>query len=266
MTKGGLSFEMSSISQCFTCTSVMMHVYCAIFVLQQISWFAEATGSSIVGGKVVKPHSKPYMASLHVHGAHVCGGILIRKDFVLTAAHCHNKTMTVILGAHNISKQEKSQQRIKVAEFYPRKKFDGNYSKDIMLLKLERDAKLNRYVKVIGLPKNGKLPAKNTRCTAAGWGQIVGGSKGGPTSDVLKETTEKTESDFECKNIWQHYFQSDHMICTRPDKKGGVCWGDSGGPLICNTKLQGITAFLYRDDCSDRRSAYPYIYRASNSP
>ncbi|XP_077435935.1 granzyme B-like isoform X2 [Vanacampus margaritifer] len=219
----------------------------------------EATGSSIVGGKVAKAHSKPYMASLQVRGGHVCGGILIRKDFVLTAAHCKYEALTVILGAHNISKQEKSQQRIKVAKFYPHSKYDGKYNNDIMLLKLERDAQLNSYVKVIALPKKNekKIPA-NTSCTSAGWGQIVGGSKGGPTSDVLKEATEKTESNFKCKQIWQDYFQSDHMICTRPDKKGGVCWGDSGGPLICKGKPQGITAFVYQDDCSDRK--HPHVF------
>lgn len=53
--------------------------------------FASPEGASdvgIVGGKVAKPHSRPYMASLQVWERHSCGGILIGKDFVLTAAHC----------------------------------------------------------------------------------------------------------------------------------------------------------------------------------
>lgn len=41
-----------------------------------------------MGGKVAKPHSRPYMASLQFDKQHSCGGILIREDFVLTAAHC----------------------------------------------------------------------------------------------------------------------------------------------------------------------------------
>uniref|UniRef100_A0A3B3SK81 Peptidase S1 domain-containing protein n=1 Tax=Paramormyrops kingsleyae TaxID=1676925 RepID=A0A3B3SK81_9TELE len=44
--------------------------------------------SGILGGKTAKPHSRPYMASLQVRGAHTCGGFLIREDFILTAAHC----------------------------------------------------------------------------------------------------------------------------------------------------------------------------------
>lgn len=46
--------------------------------------------------------------------------------------------MTVVLGAHNISKEEKSQQRIKVAKFIPHEKFTGGYDNDIMLLKVNK--------------------------------------------------------------------------------------------------------------------------------
>lgn len=46
----------------------------------------------IIGGTESKPHSRPYMAHLEIltlrnHLAS-CGGFLIRRNFVLTAAHC----------------------------------------------------------------------------------------------------------------------------------------------------------------------------------
>ncbi|XP_061774292.1 granzyme B(G,H)-like [Nerophis ophidion] len=233
-----------------------MHILCTIAALHMFSWFAEATGCGIVGGKVSKPHSKPYMASLQVQGEHVCGGILIREDFVLTAGHCKvDQTMTVVLGAHDITKKEKSQQHIQVAEYHPHPKYRGKYQYDIMLLKLKPKATLNRYVKPMGLPKKaGKTPA-NIRCMVAGWGQT---SKKSKMSPVLMETTEKIQFSFECKKIWQYHFESDLMTCTKPDKWGGVCQGDSGGPLIYNTKPVGITVFTYKNDCSDRR--YPHVF------
>ncbi|XP_071352972.1 granzyme B-like [Trachinotus anak] len=234
----------------------MMRAVCIILVSQLFS-LTGATESGIVGGKVSKPHSRPYMASLQVNGQHSCGGILIREDFVLTVAHCKQvQHMTVVLGAHDISKKEKTQQWINVAEYYPHPQFTGEQDYDIMLLKLKNNATLNKYVKPIGLPKkNGKIPA-NVNCVVAGWGKT---GVGKPSSKVLKEATEKIQFSFECKKIWQEPFNTDHMICTKFNKKkGGICQGDSGGPLICNSKPQGLTAFTLRDDCNNPK--YPHVF------
>ncbi|XP_067459291.1 granzyme B-like [Thunnus thynnus] len=234
----------------------MIHAYCIIFVFQLLS-LTGAMESSIVGGKVAKPHSRPYMASLQIRESrdHKCGGMLIREDFVLTAAHCKiPEQMTVVLGAHNIKKKEKSQQRIE-AEYIPHPKYK-EFDNDIMLLKLKKKATLNKYVKTIGLPKKDEEIQANIECDVAGWGKT--GRKDKP-SKVLKETTEKIQDSAKCKNIWDTYFDRKQMICTTfTKKKRGICQGDSGGPLICNTKLQGITAFTYRNVCDD--SNYPHVF------
>nr|XP_049584093.1 granzyme B(G,H)-like isoform X3 [Syngnathus scovelli] len=252
---------MSLVSQCSTCTSIAMYAYHAVFVLQLFFCFTEATGSSIVGGKESEPHSKAYMVSLqHANGSHECGGVLIRKDFVLTAAHCQFKKMTVILGAHNIRRRSEKTQRIKVAEFHPHPNYTypPNYSNDIMLLKLKRKAHLNRYVEILDLPKdNENLPAQ-TKCTVAGWGQTVSGPKMGLVSNVLKEATENIESNSTCKNIWKRRFQPEGMICTKHGQNGGFCWGDSGGPLICKKKFEGIVSYADPSNCSNPR--YPHVF------
>ncbi|XP_049905346.1 mast cell protease 4-like [Epinephelus moara] len=241
----------------------MIHAYCIVWIFFfQLLSLTGASESGIVGGKVSKPHSRPYMVSLQFRGHHSCGGILIREDFVLTAAHCKNtvQAMTVVLGAHDISKKEKSQQWIQVAKYHQHPKYTGKYDYDIMLLELQKKAKLDRYVKVIQLPKkDGKIPA-NINCTVAGWGQ-TGAKK--PPSKVLKETTEKMQFSFECKSKWQQYFNVDHMICTKfRNKTGGVCQGDSGGPLLCNKKPVGITAFTLKDDCNNPK--YPHVFTKVN--
>lgn len=34
--------------------------------------------------------------------------------------------------------------------------------------------------------------------------------------------------------------------------------GDSGGPLLCNNKLRGLTAYTYKDQCSNTK--YPHVF------
>lgn len=45
--------------------------------------------------------------------------------------------MMVVLGAHNISKSEPSQQQIQVAKYHPHPKYTGKHDYDIMLLKVK---------------------------------------------------------------------------------------------------------------------------------
>uniref|UniRef100_A0A3P9KI59 trypsin n=1 Tax=Oryzias latipes TaxID=8090 RepID=A0A3P9KI59_ORYLA len=219
---------------------------------------AGASEGGIVGGRVAKPHSRPYMASLQFQGQHSCGGILIRDDYVLTSAHCKNdvQPMTVVLGAHDISKKEKTQQRFKVQKYNQHPDYKCEQANDIMLIKLETKAKLNKYVKPIELSKkNGDIRA-NIKCAVAGWGQTAVDK---PASNVLKEATEETQFKAECNNIWKEHFNSTQMICTKFSKKtGGICQGDSGGPLICNNKLLGLTAFTQENSCDNPK--FPHVF------
>ncbi|XP_032712124.1 chymase-like isoform X2 [Lontra canadensis] len=66
-----------------------------------------------------------------------CGGFLIRRNFVLTAAHCAGSSIMVILGAHNIQKKEDTWQKLKVIKQFPHPKYDDlTIRHDIMLLKV----------------------------------------------------------------------------------------------------------------------------------
>ncbi|KAM4731292.1 granzyme B-like [Anableps anableps] len=233
----------------------MMHTGTIIYVLLLVP-LTGAFVSSIVGGKVSKPHSRPYMASLQYQGGHTCGGILVRKDFVLTAAHCQQDDMTVVLGVHNLSKMEKGQQTIKVAKFCPHTSYTGKFDFDIMLLRLQNNATKTKYVKPFYLPKKVKKISDKLSCLVAGWG-ATGPSE--PNSNVLREGTENTQSIKDCEKVWKEHFNSKHMICTTFNKKkGGICQGDSGGPLICKNKLQGITAFTADKECDN--PAYPHVF------
>lgn len=252
---------MGSFTLSFTSidSSETMIITCWALLFVQLLSFTGASDSSIINGKESKPHSRPYMVSLQVRSDHVCGGILIHKKFVLTAAHCKNDGMTAVLGAHNISKSE-NQQRINVVKFIPHPKFQytkPQYDYDIMLLELKHEAKLKKGVKTIGLPKNDQKVKAKIKCTVAGWGITAENASKG--SQVLKEAIEETLPNKECNNTWQQLFDETHMNCTKFDKnKGGFCQGDSGGPLICKNKPVGLIAFTAENMCNN--DTYPHVF------
>ncbi|XP_053483665.1 granzyme B-like [Ictalurus furcatus] len=234
----------------------------ALLVLSVLS-LCGGMKSGIIGGNEVKLHSRPYMASVQINNEHKCGGFLIRKDYVLTAAHCVDNIdhsgkdkLEVLLGAHNISRKNLLQQRIQVQKSIPHPCYKrGKPANDIMLLKLKSKANENKFVKVIALPKkNENLPARQ-ECSIAGWGKTKQNSG---VSSVLREVKLKLENNSQCKTLWQDHFDTDNMICTVSDGKTAFCQGDSGSPLICGNEPQGIAAYTYLNNCLNRM--YPGVY------
>ncbi|XP_045569780.1 mast cell protease 1A-like [Salmo salar] len=240
------------------CQSTTMYLY--LLILLQLLSSTGASESGIVGGKIAKPHSRPYMVSLQHRGHHVCGGMLIWEDVVLTSAHCLRNAypLMVLLGAHDLKKWKKSFQKIQVSHYHrhPLHENITQISYDIMLLKLKTTARLTEYVTVIGLPKEDEHIPASPKCSVAGWGKTNSNNKQG--SDVLMEVAVTLEDNSECKSVWQNYFDIKQMMCTSTTGGKGFCQGDSGGPLICNNKAQGIVAFNYAERCDDSR--YPHVY------
>ncbi|NXT61276.1 DDN1 protein, partial [Chaetops frenatus] len=198
----------------------------------------------IIGGREVKPHSRPYMAYLKVqNGSHtgVCGGFLIRPDAVLSAAHCVAKEgITVILGAHNINDREQSQQRIRVERWvtHPNYSPDG-FKNDIVLLKLKTKAKINKNVKLISFPRSNERVREGAECKVSGWGWT---SVTGKKTNVMREVELKVQNEEICQELFLKY-QSQSMICVGDDyNKKASYHGDSGGPLVCSQKAHGIVS------------------------
>ncbi|NXB04762.1 GRAA protein, partial [Cnemophilus loriae] len=214
----------------------------------------------IVGGREVCPHSWPYMAAIKDETSGVfCGGTLVEKQWVLTAVHCEIDELEdrVVLGAHWASVAEKEQQIFGVMETFCHHWFDlPCFDNDIMLLKLNDTANLNKYVKLLPLPDSFEDVEPGTLCQVAGWGYT---SPGKP-SKYLQQATFKIVNRKNCDKCYAKKAEiTKNMLCATGKSKSHpshTCQGDSGAPLICAGQYRGSVSF--GEECGN--TSIPGVY------
>uniref|UniRef100_K1QBQ5 Origin recognition complex subunit 4 n=1 Tax=Magallana gigas TaxID=29159 RepID=K1QBQ5_MAGGI len=96
----------------------------------------------IVGGTRAQPGEFPWQVSMRSNGHHVCGGILIADQWVLTAAHCFNENKnpyawTVVVGEHDRAVLEGHEILEKVDTLFVHSHYSpSRYYNDIAIVKL----------------------------------------------------------------------------------------------------------------------------------
>uniref|UniRef100_A0A8C6T0G5 Peptidase S1 domain-containing protein n=1 Tax=Neogobius melanostomus TaxID=47308 RepID=A0A8C6T0G5_9GOBI len=198
-------------------------------------------GSHIVGGRDAVPHSRPYMASLQLRGRHGCGGLLVREDYVLTAAHWVHQDS--LYPGPRIWSSEPTKQTFTTVRSIPHPNYDG-HANDIMLLKLSSKANLTAAVQLISLQRVRLQAGRN--CITAGWGDI---GDNNTLANRLQEVNVTILSQRSCRGRWGA------VPITRS-------MGDSGGPLVCDGAAAGVVSFSGRR-CGDPRT--PDVYTRLSS-
>lgn len=205
------------------------------------------SGTEIINGQKAEDGVLKFMASVQNNGKHSCGGVLIGKDFVLTAAHCDKSNLSVVLGSHNIRRNAKLAVRYPVERKCKHPLFKNtNTGNDIMLLKLSKAVKS---VKPARIPTKGQDISANALCQVAGWG--LNQTRGVAVEDLRVVKVSTIGLDI-CRKLWMQMKLSlpANVVCAGGYKsRSGACQGDSGGPLVCRGKVVGIVSFNMRNNC-----------------
>ncbi|KAM4603345.1 ovochymase-2 [Polymixia lowei] len=225
----------------------------------------------IVNGEPAVPHSWPWQVSMQVWPAsrpeptffHTCGGTLIHKNWVLTAAHCfinyadELQRWRMCLGKHNLTYTEPSEHCFNVSGIYRHEGFKyptvPTVEFDIALVRLDGEVKPSQEISYACLPAKEEVLPGGKKCYATGWGDETGDSMNAKVAEALNQVALPVVPYDTCKRADYWWFQvKTSMICcgyTLPDELKSVCQGDSGGPLVCQDnsttpwEVHGITSF-----------------------
>ena len=188
---------------------------------------------NIVGGTETPAYSRPYQVALLMNGRQGCGGTLLSREWVLTAAHCldsaSTSNLTVKVGAHSLSQNDG--QVLRVSQIINHEQWRGangiRSGYDIAVLKLASpaDAKYTP-AKLPTAEIERQYASVGNAVTVSGWGLT---SNRGRPSDRLLEVALPVISNANCSSQL-NYNIPNSVICGGGQGGKSACNGDSGGP------------------------------------
>jgi len=212
--------------------SLVYHLKCENIKLAQ--WDERAT---IING--FDAPNMPFYVEIFKNGKMACGGTLIKKNFVLSAAHCYfgaaDDRIDVLVGDFSNPNSKKTRLSAK-ATINPG--YNGKDAKyDVAVLKLSQSVSPSRI-----LPMCTKSYSNYT-IAVCGMGRTIWNDSDSADPPQLKET--KLQEQSSCNEF---DFDKNTQICLgimKGQSYSGACNGDSGGPAFPLSPSSGQPICVY---------------------
>ncbi|KUF13124.1 serine protease [Streptomyces silvensis] len=232
-----------------------------------------AADSVVVGGKLVRVADSPWVVALSsrdrfggTRSGQFCGGVVVGRSTVLTAAHCMSKEvlgvplrrvsdLKVIAGREDLATNAGNE--ISVSNVKTNPEYDASTnSGDFATLTLAEPLPESYVIRAAGAGDAAYKPG--TSAAVYGWGDTTGR---GNYAQSLHAADVTVLADKECQEAYPGSADGTYtpasMVCAGEIQGGrDACQGDSGGPLVARGKLIGLVS--WGDGCG--RAGSPGVY------
>ncbi|XP_072400294.1 kallikrein-7-like [Diabrotica undecimpunctata] len=179
--------------------------------------------------------------------SHVCGGVILNENWVLTSAECQDAANKVVAGAVKLQGDDPNKQTVDIEQWVIHPDYNSQEvgPNDIALVKLKEPLKLNDAVKAANLPEQGA--AVNGSADLVGYGDSFL-----PDFNTLGYISDLPLISYDdCKQALDDLLQQESPLDEKSNLCAGVlangannCDGDTGSPLTQNDVVIGITTWI----------------------
>ncbi|XP_010132914.1 PREDICTED: transmembrane protease serine 5 [Buceros rhinoceros silvestris] len=198
----------------------------------------------VVGGVDVPLGRWPWQVSVYHGSQHRCGGSVLAREWIVTAAHCVHSSRRLQASAwlvfagivtHGSIRQEAGVSVEKII-YHPLYN-DNSLDYDIALMKLQVPLNFSDAIRAVCLPPPHQDFFQGAQCWVSGWGytrpdqaQVTG---------MLKEALVPLIGTKRCNSSCTYAGElTARMLCAGYlHGKVDACQGDSGGPLVCQDEF-----------------------------
>lgn len=248
----------------------------------------------IVGGNSTYQGEFPWAVSIQRHGNHHCGGVIVGKRWILTAAHCVRSqyvgNLVVRTGGHSLSKFNNNNNNINshLERNYLVEQIvmHGDFSRydnlttsqlkssattnngDIALLRLSQDIQWSELAWPVCTPTRDVGNFSGHDAVVIGWGKLT------EKSEDFSNDLQKVKLTIIDNKLCQNWFRQagrdmpiDERIICAGFKNGGkdACHGDSGGPLLSKIRGQYVVVGVVSTGIGCARPLLPGLYSRVSS-